>query len=47
MRALVASDAFAYGTVFAAEGVIFLIAAALALRISTRSASEPVPIPGE
>lgn len=39
MRALTGSDSLGYGSVFAAEGLIFLVAAALALRLS---ASEPV-----
>lgn len=34
MRHLLASDAAAYGTVFAAEGFVFLVAAALALRVT-------------
>ena len=34
MRALLSSDALAYGSVFAAEGLIFLIAAILSLRIT-------------
>lgn len=34
MRALIDADAVAYGTVFAAEGLVFLIAAALAPRLS-------------
>jgi MFS transporter, BCD family, chlorophyll transporter len=49
MRHLLASDAAAYGTVFAAEGFVFLIAAALALRVT---ASDPAHqpsslVPGE
>jgi len=52
MRALLESDAAAYGAVFAAEGVIFLVAAALALRITGAPAPHPVApgaavIPGE
>ena len=39
MRALTGSDALGYGGVFAAEGLIFLVAAGLALRLTT---SEPV-----
>lgn len=39
MRALTGSDALGYGGVFAAEGLIFLVAAGLALRLT---ASEPV-----
>lgn len=49
MRALVSSDAIAYGSVFAAEGVVFLIAAGLALSLNTHT--DPAPagdlIPGE
>ena len=36
MRAILTSDAKAYGAVFALEGLIFLIAAGLALRVTTR-----------
>lgn len=39
MRALTGSDALGYGGVFAAEGLIFLVAAGLALRLT---ASDPV-----
>ncbi|MGF1501732.1 MAG: BCD family MFS transporter [Paracoccaceae bacterium] len=51
MRALVTSDAVAYGTVFAAEAAIFLVAAALAAR-GVAEAPRPVPpiaaaVPGE
>lgn len=35
MRALTGSDALGYGAVFAAEGLIFLVAAALALRLGS------------
>ena len=35
MRALLTSDAQAYGAVFALEGLIFLVAAGLALRVTT------------
>jgi MFS transporter, BCD family, chlorophyll transporter len=38
MRAMLASDAQAYGAVFAAEGLIFLIAAMLALRVTAHDA---------
>lgn len=34
MRAVMATDAAAYGSVFAAEGLVFLVAAALALRVT-------------
>jgi MFS transporter, BCD family, chlorophyll transporter len=37
-RAALSSDALAYGTVFAAEGLIFLIAAMLALRVTAAEA---------
>ena len=49
MRALVTSKAFAYGTVFAVEGAVFLIAAALAARLVHQPAAEPraAAIPGE
>ncbi len=48
MRALVASDATAYGTVFLAEAAIFLVAAILALRITgTRPAAKVQLVPGE
>ena len=51
MRHLLASDAAAYGTVFAAEGLIFLIAAALALRVTASDIGHLRPrstlIPGE
>ena len=48
MRALIASDATAYGTVFGAEAALFLIAALLALRISSPAPAQTVvPVPGE
>ncbi|MDU8944507.1 BCD family MFS transporter [Ovoidimarina sediminis] len=49
MRALVASDALAYCTVFATEGVIFLVAAILALRIAepSRAPDPGALVPGE
>jgi BCD family chlorophyll transporter-like MFS transporter len=54
MRALTTSDALAYGSVFAAEGVIFLVAAGLALRltgaVSARTSSvapNAAVVPGE
>jgi MFS transporter, BCD family, chlorophyll transporter len=40
MRAMLASDALAYGAVFAAEGLIFLIAAMLALRVTAHDAAD-------
>ena len=49
MRHLLASDAAAYGAVFAAEGFVFLIAALLALRV-TASTTDHQPstlVPGE
>lgn len=42
MRAVLTSDALAYGAVFALEGLIFLIAAALALRV-TAGSSDNIP----
>lgn len=42
MRAMLTSDALAYGAVFALEGLIFLIAAALALRV-TAASSDDIP----
>lgn len=49
MRALVTSDAQAYGSVFAAEGLVFLIAAGLALRLSNAPDQSPQKdlVPGE
>lgn len=51
MRALLTSDARAYGVVFAVEGLIFLIAAMLALRVNADSpvqiARSATPIAGE
>lgn len=44
MRALLTSDARAYGAVFALEGLIFLIAAGLALRVTTNDAPD---MPGQ
>ncbi len=53
MRSLLTSDALAYGTVFAAEGAVFLVAAVLALNLTAPQA-RPAPaaqtaalIPGE
>lgn len=48
MRALVASDATAYGAVFIAEGAIFLVAALLALKITApEPAASAALVPGE
>ena len=49
MRHLVTSDALAYGAVFAAEGVVFLIAAMLAVNLSTETAvnHDTALVPGE
>ncbi len=48
MRALIASDATAYGTVFITEGAIFLVAALLSLRITApSSAPSGAMVPGE
>jgi MFS transporter, BCD family, chlorophyll transporter len=48
MRRAMASDALGYGAVFAAEGVIFLIAAGLALRVTGGNARVATSmIPGE
>lgn len=51
MRAVISSDALAYGAVFAAEGIVFLIAAALALHLVTTpdapAATDAALIPGE
>ncbi len=49
MRSLTTSDAIAYGSVFAAEGAVFLIAAALALNLSTDTTAErnSALVPGE
>lgn len=46
-RAALTSDATAYGTVFILEGGLFLIAAALALRISVEERTAPQLVPGE
>ena len=37
----------AYGVVFLAEGVLFLIAAALAARLDLSTAPPPLPVAGE
>ncbi len=49
MRAALASDALAYGTVFALEGGVFLVAALLAARGAAPHAARPLPatVPGE
>jgi len=48
MRGLIASDALAYGAVFAAEGVIFLVAAVLALSLGqTKQPANSGLVPGE
>lgn len=48
-RSVMASDALAYGSVFAAEGAVFLIAATLALNLTTDRAanSQSALVPGE
>ncbi len=49
MRSLVADDALAYGTVFMTEGALFLVAAALATRLTapTRTSGQGTLVPGE
>ena len=50
MRALTPRDEIAYGTVFAFEGLVFLIAALLALRLTSQNAAAVRPtamMPGE
>ena len=50
MRFITPQDAVAYGTVFAFEGLVFLVAAALALRLVSPSAeanARPAMMPGE
>ena len=49
MRAVTTDDALAYGTVFAAEGLLFLLAAGLALSLglSADQADERELVPGE
>jgi MFS transporter, BCD family, chlorophyll transporter len=51
MRATLASDAQAYGAVFAAEGLVFLIAAGLALKVTAAAPramrNDAVLMPGE
>lgn len=46
MRSLITSDAAAYGSVFAAEGAVFLIAAALARRLTLSPDTRPLPARG-
>jgi BCD family chlorophyll transporter-like MFS transporter len=45
-RAITGSHALGYGSVFLLEGLIFLIAAALALRLTAPSPT-PALVPGE
>ena len=49
MRSLTDDDALAYGSVFAAEGVVFLVAALLALSLNTtqKPAAQADLVPGE
>ncbi|WP_227271379.1 BCD family MFS transporter [Roseobacter weihaiensis] len=50
MRLLTSMDALAYGSVFAFEGFVFLVAAALALRLTSPTAgaeARPALMPGE
>ena len=50
MRLITTQDAIAYGSVFAVEGIVFLIAAALALRLTSPNAdasARPAMMPGE
>lgn len=46
-RALTTSDALAYGSVFIAEGGVFVISALIALKITIREAPSPALVPGE
>ncbi|MEM9230077.1 MAG: BCD family MFS transporter [Pseudomonadota bacterium] len=46
-RALSSTDAVAYGTVFVAEGGVFLLSALLALKITIREAPRAALVPGE
>jgi BCD family chlorophyll transporter-like MFS transporter len=46
-RALIASDAAAYGTVFILEGGLFLIATVIALKLSLKEAPAGALVPGE
>ena len=49
MRSLTANDALAYGSVFAAEGLVFLVAAflAMSLNTNTKMATQADLVPGE
>jgi len=47
MRYVMNSDAAGYGAVFAFEGVVFVLAALLALRLGTSAHRSPVMVPGE
>ncbi|MEL6169389.1 MAG: BCD family MFS transporter [Pseudomonadota bacterium] len=47
MRGLVSDAALAYGTVFVIEGAIFLVAAVLALRLTSAEQSHRTLVPGE
>ncbi len=50
MRLITAQDALAYGTVFSIEGIVFLVAAVLALRLTSPNAAadvRPALMPGE
>lgn len=50
MRLITSQDAVAYGSVFAVEGIVFLVAAALALRLTSPNAdasARPAMMPGE
>jgi BCD family chlorophyll transporter-like MFS transporter len=50
MRLLTPDAALAYGSVFAVEGLVFLVAAALALRLTSPHAeagARPAMMPGE
>ncbi len=46
-RHVTASDALGYGSVFVVEGLIFFVAAALALRLTAPPARSPALVPGE
>jgi BCD family chlorophyll transporter-like MFS transporter len=46
-RALIAEPAAAYGIVFLAEAALFLVSAALALRIALPAPVRPALVPGE
>lgn len=49
MRSLTTNDALAYGSVFAAEGLVFLVAAflAMSLNTNTKAAAQADLVPGE